>query len=51
MIRPPGEGPHADALSLTIRAAAPQDGTFMGDMLVEAVNWSREWKKKSRARA
>ncbi len=50
MIRPPGEGPHADALSRTIRAAAPQDGAFMGDMLVEAVNWSPEWKKKSRAR-
>jgi hypothetical protein len=31
-----------------IRLATPEDGTFMGDMLVEAVNWSSEWKKKSR---
>jgi ribosomal protein S18 acetylase RimI-like enzyme len=31
-----------------IRRAAPEDGTFMADMLVEAVNWSSEWKKKSR---
>ena len=33
-----------------IRLAAPEDGTFMADMLVEAVNWSDEWKKKSRNR-
>jgi GNAT superfamily N-acetyltransferase len=33
-----------------IRRAAPEDGTFMADMLVEATNWSPEWKKKSRKR-
>jgi len=36
--------------SLIIRRATPEDGTFMADMLVEAVNWSAEWKKKSRNR-
>ena len=34
----------------TIRAATAQDGSFLADMLVEAVNWSPEWKKKSRDR-
>ena len=29
-----------------IRRATSEDGTFMADMLVEAVNWSPEWKKK-----
>lgn len=33
-----------------IRQATPEDGTFMADMLVQAVNWSPEWKKKSRKR-
>jgi GNAT superfamily N-acetyltransferase len=33
-----------------IRAATARDGSFMADMLVEAVNWSPEWKKKSRSR-
>jgi GNAT superfamily N-acetyltransferase len=33
-----------------IRRARSEDGTFMADMLVEAVNWSSEWKKKSRSR-
>jgi GNAT superfamily N-acetyltransferase len=33
-----------------VRRAAPDDGAFMADMLVEAVNWSSEWKKKSRSR-
>ena len=36
----------ADSLWV-IRRAAPEDGSFMADMLVEAVNWSPEWKKKS----
>ncbi len=27
-----------------------EDGEFLGDMLVEAVNWSPEWKRKSRRR-
>lgn len=36
--------------SWIIRPAGPGDGAFMGDMLVEAVNWSPEWKKKSRKR-
>jgi GNAT superfamily N-acetyltransferase len=34
----------------SIRAAAREDVSFMADMLVEAVNWSPEWKKKSRTR-
>jgi GNAT superfamily N-acetyltransferase len=33
-----------------IRRATADDGAFMADMLVEAVNWSPEWKRKSRAR-
>jgi GNAT superfamily N-acetyltransferase len=33
-----------------IRRARSEDGTFMADMLVEAVNWSSEWKRKSRNR-
>jgi GNAT superfamily N-acetyltransferase len=33
-----------------IRLATREDGAFMADMLVEAVNWSSEWKKKSRHR-
>lgn len=33
-----------------IRAAAPEDSPFLADMLIEAVNWSPEWKKKSRTR-
>lgn len=32
--------------SWIIRLATPEDGAFMGYMLVEAVNWSTEWKKK-----
>jgi GNAT superfamily N-acetyltransferase len=31
-----------------IRAATTQDGSFMVDMLLEAVNWSPQWKQKSR---
>jgi GNAT superfamily N-acetyltransferase len=31
-----------------IRAATAKDGSFLADMLLEAVNWSPEWKKKSR---
>ena len=34
--------------SLIIRAATAEDGAFLGDMLRETVNWSPEWKKKSR---
>jgi hypothetical protein len=34
--------------SWIIRPATPEDGAFMGDMLVEAVNWSPEWKKKKK---
>jgi GNAT superfamily N-acetyltransferase len=30
--------------------AAAEDGDFMADMLVETVNWSPEWKNKSRSR-
>jgi GNAT superfamily N-acetyltransferase len=39
-----------DASSWAIRTAAPEDGTFMADMLVEAVNWSPGWKNRSRKR-
>jgi GNAT superfamily N-acetyltransferase len=31
-----------------IRRAASEDDAFMADMLMAAVNWSPEWKKKSR---
>ena len=33
-----------------IRRAVAGDGDFLADMLVEAVNWSPEWKRKSRRR-
>jgi len=33
-----------------VREAAPGDGDFLADMLVEAVNWSSEWKRQSRRR-
>ena len=33
-----------------IRRATAEDGAFLADMLVEATNWSAEWKKKSRRR-
>lgn len=33
-----------------IRAAMPEDDSFLADMLLGAVNWSPEWKKKSRNR-
>jgi GNAT superfamily N-acetyltransferase len=39
----------ADGLS-SIRPANSGDGSFMADMLVEAVNWSPDWKKQSRKR-
>ena len=34
----------------SIRGATADDGAFMTDMLIEAVNWSTEWKKQSRRR-
>ena len=34
----------------TIRRATAADRSFLTDMLVEAVNWSPEWKKRSRQR-
>lgn len=34
----------------TIHRATLEDGPFLGAMLVEAANWSDEWKKKSRER-
>ena len=36
--------------SWTIRPATAEDGEFLADMLVEAVNWSPEWKPKTRRR-
>lgn len=33
-----------------IRRATGDDGSFLTDMLVEAVNWSAEWKPRSRRR-
>ena len=33
----------------TIRPAVASDAGFLGDMLAEAVNWSTEWRPKSRA--
>jgi len=35
---------------VNIREATRDDGDFLADMLVEAVNWSPEWKRKSRRR-
>lgn len=47
---------HADILreqilstGYTIRPAVAGDASFLGDMLVEAANWSTEWRPKSRA--
>jgi hypothetical protein len=34
----------------SIRDAVAGDGEFMADMLVEVVNWSPEWKPRSRGR-
>jgi ribosomal protein S18 acetylase RimI-like enzyme len=34
----------------SIRPATAEDGPFLADMLMEAVNWSPEWKPKSRRR-
>jgi len=34
----------------SIRRATADDGAFITDMLLEAVNWSTEWKKQSRSR-
>ncbi len=36
--------------SWSIRPATAEDGEFLADMLVEAVNWSPEWKPRSRRR-
>ena len=36
--------------SWSIRRATAEDGEFLADMLVEAVNWSPEWKPRSRRR-
>ncbi len=36
--------------SWSIRPETAEDGEFLADMLVEAVNWSPEWKPKSRRR-
>jgi GNAT superfamily N-acetyltransferase len=35
----------------TIRPAEAGDADFLGDMLMEAVNWSSEWKPRSREKA
>jgi GNAT superfamily N-acetyltransferase len=36
--------------SLTVRNATSGDGEFLTDMLVAAVNWSPEWRPRSRRR-
>ena len=33
-----------------VRRATAEDGSFLADMLVEAANWSAEWKKKKSRR-
>ena len=33
-----------------VRRATAEDAPFMADMLVEATNWSADWKKQSRPR-
>ncbi|WP_328454736.1 GNAT family N-acetyltransferase [Amycolatopsis sp. NBC_00438] len=35
---------------MNLREATRDDAGFLADMLVEAVNWSPEWKRKSRRR-
>ncbi|MFG1645072.1 GNAT family N-acetyltransferase [Amycolatopsis sp. NPDC049252] len=35
---------------MNLREATREDGGFLADMLVEAVNWSPEWKRKSKRR-
>ncbi|MGH3299793.1 MAG: GNAT family N-acetyltransferase, partial [Trebonia sp.] len=39
-----------DGSTWTIRDATAGDGEFLADMLVAAVNWSPEWKPRSRRR-
>ena len=46
--RPRGTLPAVTDSPWITRLAVPEDGTFMGDMLVEATNWSPKWKPKSR---
>ena len=43
-------GQAAGGSSWGIRRAAAGDGEFLADMLAEAVNWSPEWKPRSRRR-
>jgi GNAT superfamily N-acetyltransferase len=44
-----GQGPAAGQ-AWRVRRAAAGDGEFLADMLVLAVNWSPEWKPRSRRR-
>jgi GNAT superfamily N-acetyltransferase len=44
-------GPARPAANWTIRPAEAADVDFLGDMLMEAVNWSPEWKPQSRQKA
>jgi ribosomal protein S18 acetylase RimI-like enzyme len=44
-----GQSPGGDA-GYSIRPALASDAGFLADMLVEAVNWSTEWRPKSRDR-
>lgn len=46
----PGTLPVVTDSPWRIRRATAADAAFMSDMLIEAVNWSPEWKKKSRER-
>ena len=40
--------PAGGGAAYTIRPAVASDAGFLGDMLVEATNWSAEWRPKSR---
>ncbi|MFW6692784.1 GNAT family N-acetyltransferase [Streptomyces sp. MAR4 CNX-425] len=42
--------PGGSGAAWVMRAAGPEDGDFLADMLTEVVNWSPRWKRKSRRR-
>lgn len=49
-VRPVRYGPAVTDTPWAIRRATGDDGSFLTDMLVEAVNWSPEWKPRTRRR-
>ncbi len=49
MVRGMADQPAPGGAGYTIRPAVASDASFLGDMMVEATNWSTEWRPKSRA--